>query len=164
MDQNFIVAITNFDGGQSQTLIPCTDNSYLYSLNAQTIPQFVPILARSQSSVSKSLNTVYQISSSKDCLVNYSVGISCTMNISGGQRGTIYLEIASNSGFTMNVQEVCRFSNGNTGTLTIGLSLVQQVSGVLSGYIPQGYYLRLRTENNTGSPTFSYNSGQEVLL
>lgn len=120
--------------------------------------------SRSQSSASRSLNTVFQVSSTRDCLVNYSVDIATSLTLTTGQSGTVFLEVASDSGFTTNVQELSRFTNGNTGTLTIGLSLSQNVTGGLTGYVPIAYYSRLRTANNTGTPTFTYRSGQEVLL
>lgn len=122
------------------------------------------INTRSQSSASRTLNSAFQISSTRDTLANYSVDIATTLSLTTGQSGTVFLEIASDSGFTTNVQELARFVNGNTGTLTIGLSLSQNVTGTLSGYIPAAYYARLRTANNTGTPTFTYRSGQEVLL
>lgn len=121
-------------------------------------------ISRSQSSASRSLNTVFQISTTRDSLVNYSVDISCVLSLTSGQTGTAFLEIATNSGFTTGVQEVCRFVNGNTGTLTIGLNLTQNCTGGLNGFIPAGYFCRIRTANTTGTPTFTYRSGQEVLL
>lgn len=48
--------------------------------------------------------------------------------------------------------------------LAIAITVNQNVTGTLTGYIPAGYYARLRTENNTGTPTFNYRSGQEVFL
>ena len=142
-------------------------------------------LSRSQSSANRSLNNVFQISSSRDALVNYSVEISCVLNLATGEAGIVYLEIASdysftsdvqemarfynqNNGsltiFTSDVQEVVRFYNQNSGSLTIGLNLTQSTASTLSGYVPAGYYCRLRTENAIGTPTFTYRSGQEVLL
>ncbi len=120
--------------------------------------------APSQSSASRSLNSAFQISTTRNCLVVYSVNISSSLSISGGESGTVVLEIASDFGFTTNVQELSRCTNGNTGTLTIGLSLVQDITASMSGFVPSGYYCRLRTANNTGTPTFTYRSGQEVLL
>jgi hypothetical protein len=35
---------------------------------------------------------------------------------------------------------------------------------VCIGFIPAAFYARLRTVQNTGSPTFLYRAGQEVLL
>ena len=120
--------------------------------------------ARSQSAQTRTLNSIFQVSSTRDSLVNYSVDIATTLSLTTGQSGTVYLEIASDSGFTTNVQEISRAANGQTGTLTIGLGLNQNVTGSLNGYVPVGYYARLRTQNNTGTPTFTYRSGQEVLL
>lgn len=129
--------------------------------NKPTIPS---IPTRSQSSVSRSLNTAFQISATRDSLVNYSVDISCTMSLTSGQTGTVFLEIASDSGFTTNVQELARGVNGNTGALTIGLNLTQIGTATISGYVPSSYYCRIRTANTSSTPTFNYRSGQEILL
>lgn len=119
---------------------------------------------RIQSSASRSLNSAFQISSTRDSLVNYSIDIACTLSLTTGQTGTVFLEIASDSGFTTNVQELGRSVNGNTGTLTLGLNLTQNATSTLSGYVPAGYYCRIRTANTVGTPTFNYRSGQEILL
>lgn len=120
--------------------------------------------APSPSSASRSLNSAFQISASRNCLVSYSVDVSCAITLTTGQTGTAFLEYADDSGFTTNVVEVCRFVNSNSGTLTIGLNLVQAVTGTLSGFIPTAKYCRIRTANTVGTPTFTYRSGQEVLL
>jgi len=120
--------------------------------------------ARSQSSATRTLNSAFQVNTTRDSLVNYAVDIATSLTLTTGQQGTVYLEIASDSGFTTNVQELTRFVNGNTGTLTIGLALSQNMTGNLNGYVPAGYYVRLRTQNNTSTPTFTSRSGQEVLL
>lgn len=120
--------------------------------------------AISQSSVSRSLNTIFQVSATRWSTVRYSVDISSTVSLSGGQVGRVILEMATNSGFTTGVQELQSFGNGNSGTLVIGLVLTQLNTACLSGNIPPGNYVRLRTVNVTGTPTFTYQSGQEVLL
>jgi len=120
--------------------------------------------ARSQSSPSRSLNTIFQISSTRDSSVAYSVQLTVTASIAGGQNGDVILEIASDSGFTTNVQTLSIFGGGQTYTLAVALQGVQPQTGVISGYVPAGYYARLRTVNNTGTPAFLYRAGQEVLL
>lgn len=112
----------------------------------------------------RSLNTAFQPSTTKDVAVAYSVDIACSLSLVTGQQGTVYLEYADNSTFTTNVVEVARFVNGNTGTLTVGLALTQNATGTLSGIIPAGKHVRLRTQNNTGTPTFTYRRAQEVTL
>lgn len=125
----------------------------------------VPVqAARSFASVSRSLNSVFQPSTTRDVGVSYSVDVACTLSLTTGATGTVFLEYADDSGFTTSVVEVCRFVNGNTGTLTVGLNLTQNVTGSLSGFIPTGKFVRLRTANTVGTPTFNYRSGQEVFL
>lgn len=36
--------------------------------------------------------------------------------------------------------------------------------GQLGGVVPAGYYSKLIATNTSGTPTYTYNSGQEVLL
>lgn len=134
----------------------------LYGVFDQSVtpPSFNP----SPSAASRSLNTAYQISATRNCLVSYSVDISCSITLTAGQVGTVTLQYADNSAFTTNVVEVCRTVNGNSGVLTLGLNLVQDITGVVSGFIPSGKYCRITTANTTGTPSFAFRSGQEVLL
>ncbi len=139
----------------AQTWQPGTNQALILAIVAAS---------RTQSAATRSLNSIFQISATKGAFVNYSVDVSTSLTLTTGQSGTVIFEIASNSGFTANVQEVSRFTNANTGALAIGLSLTQTVTGNLGGYVPPGYYARLRTINNTGTPTFTYQSGQELLM
>lgn len=119
---------------------------------------------RSFNYTTRSLNTCFQVSSTRDALVSYSVDILTSLSLVAGQQGTVYMRIYTNSSCTTGTQEVVRFVNGQTGTLTIGLALSQNVTGTLSGIIPAGVWVQLVTENNTGTPTFTARPGQEVLL
>lgn len=118
--------------------------------------------ARSQSAVTRSIgSTGFQVSTTRDSEVHYSIEISTTLSLTGGQTGTVFLEISSDNSTWV---EAGRFTNGNTGSLTIGLNLTQIQGGQLSAYVPTSYYVRLRSSSVTGSPTFSYRSGQEMLF
>lgn len=117
---------------------------------------------KSFSYTTRSLNSAFQPSSTRDTFVTYAVDISANLSLTGGQSGTVILEIADNSGFTVNVQTVNRSSSANTGTLTIGLNTTDLSTASVTGVVPAGKYARLRTVNNTGTPTFTYQSGQEV--
>lgn len=119
---------------------------------------------RSQSLSSRTLNTIFQPSSTRDATVSYSVDISCTLSLSGGMNGTVILEMATNAGFTTGVQTLSQFTNAQIGTLTIGLNITQTNTACLTGYIPFGNYVRIRTVTTTGTPTFTLQNGQEVLL
>lgn len=118
----------------------------------------------SQSSQTRSLNSAFQVSATRPSLVFYSVQITITASISGGQNGDVVLEIASDLNFTNNVQTLSINGSSQTYTLAIALQGVQVATGVVSGYVPAGYYSRLRTVNNTGVPTYSVRSGQEVIM
>lgn len=118
---------------------------------------------RSQAAATRALNTAFQISATRDAWVSYSVQITVTASIAGGQNGDVVLEIASDSGFTANVQTLAISGLGQTYTLAVAIQGVQPQTGVVTGYVPAGYYARLRTVSNTGTPAFTYRAGQEVL-
>lgn len=139
--------------GQVLTMTSSTDMSFQNSTSNRT-----------QSSATRTLNTIFQVSATRWSTVRYSVDISTTVSLSGSQVGSVILEMATNVGFTTGVQTIQSFSNGNSGTLVIGLVLTQLNTSCLSGDIPPGNYVRLRTVNITGTPTFTYQVGQEVIL
>lgn len=120
--------------------------------------------ARSFSYTTRALNTCFQPSATRDVLASYSVDIATSLSLTAGQQGTVYLRTYTNSSCTTGAQEITRFVNGQTGTLTIGLALTQNVTGTLTGVIPAGAYVQLVTENNTGTPTFTARPGQETAL
>lgn len=112
----------------------------------------------------RALNTCFQLSSTRDALVSYAVDIATSLSLTTGAQGTVYLRTYTNSGCTTGTQEVIRGTNGQTGTLTIGLALSQPVTAHLSGVVPAGTFVQLVTELNVGTPTFTARPGQEVLL
>lgn len=120
--------------------------------------------ARSKSAVTRTLNTIFQVSSTRDAWVLYSVQITVTASIGGGQNGDVILETATNAGFTTGVETVSISGIGQTLTLAITLNSVQPQTQLVGGFVAQGLWARLRTVNNTGTPAFSYRAGQEVLL
>lgn len=120
--------------------------------------------ARSQSSVTRSLNTAFQVSTTRDALVIYTPRLTVTASIAGGQDGDVFLEIADNNTFTVGVQQVSISGLGQTYTLAVAIQGVQPQSGVVVGYVPAGKWVRLRTANNTGTPATAYRVGQEILL
>lgn len=186
--QTSILGLITQPGSESSQKVECVANSYLYSTTTSDLPTFVAAsqlqadwnssdvtsvsyinnkpssLSPTPSSASRSLNSSFQLSTTRNALVNYSVDVSCALSLTSGETGTGFLEYADDSGFTTNVVEVCRFVNSNTGSLAIGLNLIQAITGVISGFIPLNKYCRIRTANTLGTPTFNFRSGQEVLL
>lgn len=106
----------------------------------------------------------FQVSSTRDAVVSYSATITTTSTLSGSSTGHIVLEIAStNSSSAGSWQEISHVSSGQNNTLIVGVTLNQTGGGALNGVVPAGYYARLRSVNDAGTPTYTYNSGQEVL-
>lgn len=127
-------------------------------------PTIPTVVTPSQSSATRALNTAFQVSTTRPALVTYTGSITVTASITGGQDGSQILEIASDSGFTANVQTLSSARSSQTYSLAVAIQGVQISNTVLHGWIPAGYYVRLRTVNTTGTPTYSYVSGQEVLM
>lgn len=123
-----------------------------------------PTIVRTFTNPTRSLNSAFQVSSTQDAMVAYTVNVAATLSLTSGATGTVVLEYADDSGFTTNVVTVQTTVNGNTGTLAIGLGLTQTGTASLSGMIPIGKYARIRTVNTVGTPTFTMGNSQEVLL
>lgn len=118
---------------------------------------FQPLPAPSQSLANRSLDVIFQISPTQNCFANYSVDIS----VNSGAAGTIFFEISLDAEFAKDVQLIASFYNSIS---TQGDMISQTITSVLNGFIPSGYYVRLRTQDTVGLPLFSYVTGQEVLL
>ena len=116
--------------------------------------------ARSASIPTRSLNSAaYQISATRDALALYSVQIAATISLTTGQSGTVSLQMSSTSGGTYATVNSC--SNGNTGSLTLGLNITQTQLTVLAAFVPAGYYVKLVS---SGTATNTMVAQQEVLL
>ena len=122
---------------------------------ATKAPEYRPIVV---TSVTRALNTPYQPSTSRFTLVSISTTITSTLSLTGGQSGTVTLQI-SPDGVTYTTIETS--TNNNTGTLTIGLNTSQAQSGDMSAVIPPNYYYKFVS---TGTSTFSILTGQETQL
>lgn len=108
----------------------------------------------------RNFNQAYQISSTDQAQISISVSISCNLSLSGGQAGNVQLQISPNG--TSGWITMAQVTNGNTGTLTIGLNTTQVCGGQLTCPLPVGYYWRATTTNTTGTPTYTFNGGNEI--
>lgn len=108
--------------------------------------------------------TGFQISSTRATEVNYKVNTSTTATIGGASTSTVVLEICpTNSATAGDWKEVGRVSNSQTITLAVALQSVQVLGGSLVGYVPAGYYAKLRSITS-GTASTTYLTGQEVML
>jgi hypothetical protein len=157
--------------------------SYSFSLpNVGTPGTYVSVTTDSQGRVTsgnalsinnspgRSLVTVaaaangWQVSSTRNAEVRYSVTIVSTASLSGAQSGYVVLEICpTNSSTAGDWVEIARVSNGQSVALAIALTAVATGGGQINGTVPAGYYVRQRSVNVSGTPTFSTNGQQEIL-
>lgn len=115
--------------------------------------------------VTTTASTGFQVSSTRPSLVHYTATVATTATIGGASAGMIYFETAAtNSTTPSDWTIVSQMGNSQTITLAVALQSAQTVTETLAGMIPAGYYARLRTSNVSGTPTFTYVTGQEVLL
>lgn len=129
-------------------------------------PSIDPAKAQSASftNPSRSLNSAFQISTTRNAMAFYSVSIPTNLSLTGGENGAVVLEYADDNGISSNVITVGTVRNGNTGTLTIGLNTLASMGCQVSGMIPAGKYVRLRPVDTTGSPIQAFVNSQEVLI
>lgn len=151
-------------------ITPGTSLQYLDgTLQWQTLPvisalSFNNAASHTIQTVAASANG-FQLSTTRNVSVYYSVNVTTTATIAGASDGYVVLEICpTNSAVAANWTEVSRSRNGQTISLAIVLQSVQNIGSELMNIIPAGYYMRLRSVNVSGTPTYSFISGQEVTL
>lgn len=107
----------------------------------------------------RSMNTAYQVSAAQDAYVNYTVDVGVTSLLLAGSTGRVYLDYADNAAMTTNLITVNESPNGTGGVLNV----TNIGPGNVHGWIPAGKYVRIRTVAASGTPTFTYVRGEEVL-
>lgn len=106
----------------------------------------------------------FQLSSTRPSMVNYNVSVSSTATIAGAATGSVVLEIAATNSVTAtDWKTIGVVGNSQTVTLAIALQSIQVISGQVGGFVPAGWYVRLRSITTTGTVSFSYLSGQEAV-
>lgn len=157
-------------GARTAVSLTTTGTSGAATYNSSTgvlnVPNYTPpaVPARSQAAATRTLNTAFQVSTTRDALVNYSVQCTITASIAGGQSCDVVLEIATDAAFTAGVQTVGIIGTGQTYTLAVAIQGVQPQTAQVSGFVPAGYYVRLRTVNVIGTPTYLMRAAQEIQL
>lgn len=108
----------------------------------------------------RALNTSFQISTTRDMSVSYTIPITAVAALLVGARGRVTLSYADDAAQTVNVKTVAVSEYG------IGSGLVVTGYGVLelSGIIPVGKYVRLTSANVQGTPSFGSVVSQEVAI
>jgi len=107
------------------------------------------------------LNTTFQPSATRPVLGIYSVRIASSLTLTGGQAGRVELRSDAASP-PVTVQ--CRAAGGSTGTVIVGVSIVDTAEAVLVYLFPEGHNGQLTTVNETGTPTYTLTRVTEITL
>lgn len=113
------------------------------------------------STPTRTIGTAFQPSTTNAALCLYSIQIACTASLIGGQAGQVQLlSDASNPPTTIRAT----IANQNTSGLTIGLTVVNNQTAMLTYLVPSGHYVKLVSTNTTGTPSYSMVSQTEEVL
>lgn len=117
------------------------------------------------SNPSRSLNACFQPSATKAVSVTYSVSVGADIAlVAGGANGTAYLETFTDSGCTTGTVELGRVGSGLTGAVVLGVAIGNPFISQLHGLVAAGLYVKIRTQNNSGTPSFSLVRSQEAVF
>lgn len=112
--------------------------------------------------VSRSLNTNYTISSSRDAQVSYSVSLSVTNPLlAGSSTASAFLEYSTDGG--SNWITISQAVNQSSVALSVTVAITLPNTQVLSGVIPANALVRVRS-TTAGTASVTFNRAQEVLL
>lgn len=139
--------------------------------NKPTIPTVPSSLISSQTfTASRSFVTTaaaangFQLSATHTSVATYSVNINVVSSIGSNEDGYIVAEVApTNSTTAADWKEMGRVRIGDTLALALTLSSTKDLSGQLVVIVPAGYYVRLRTVDVAGTPTYTYINGSEFV-
>jgi hypothetical protein len=131
--------------------------TYSSSTGVLNVPSPV---TRTYTNPARTLNSAFQISATRDVMVSYSVDITVAAVLIAGTSGRVYLEYANEVGFTTVVTTIASCGNSTGGVL----SITNLGTANLTGLVPAGKFVRLRTANVTGTPTYTFQAAQEVIL
>lgn len=147
-------------GGSSTTTI-----AGLVTLTDKTKWDSYAPVAKSLSTSTRSIvtgtgATGFQVSSTRDARVCYTITIATASTLLTPVNGVVVFESSpTNSASAGSWSEQGRSSNGDT----VGIIRSGSSAGQVCGFLPAGYYGKIRSINVLGTPTYTYNSGFEVL-
>lgn len=109
---------------------------------------------------SKTFNSNFTVSATKQATVSYSVTCSVTNPLlAGSSTANVYLEYSTNGGSTWSLPS----QNGNASTVgvAVAIAITNGQTGTVTGVIPANALVRLRTAT-TGTATVTFVTGTEI--
>lgn len=109
------------------------------------------------SNVTRSLNTSYQPNTQRETICVYNIRITSNAVVLTGSRMEVFFETSpNNSTWTA-------MGDGEYG-VNSGVLITSAGTVTISGWVPKGYYFRIRTNNVFGTPTAATAKGYDISL
>lgn len=139
-------------------MIPAAQVQSDWNQTTTTAPSFIknkPLInTPTSSNVTRSLNTSFQVSTTRGAFVSYAVKITATITLVVGQTTTVFLETSQDGVNWVSMQN-------NEFGVNAGIALTMSNTVGVGTFVPAGYYVRIRT---SGTAAAVYSSGNETLL
>lgn len=136
--------------------------TYDNSTGILNIPNYSTTSKSFNNNVSRTLNSNYTISTTRDAMVTYSVNLSVTNPLlAGSSSASAFLEYSTNGGSSWIT--ISNVTNSSSVALAVTIALTQPNIFVLSGAIPSNALVRIRT-TTSGTASATYSTGQEVYF
>lgn len=113
--------------------------------------------------VTRTPGSCFQVSSTRNALVSYSVDVSTALSLTSGQVGTVAINSYTNSSCTSGLTELDSMQSGISGALVVGLGVANPQTVKVTAWVPSNTYIEIVNTQTTGAPTFAYRKGTEVL-
>lgn len=164
---NGIVASVNADDSASYFTtfsLEYVDSTTQDSINASistALSAFIPTpVAKSFATPTRTAGTAFQISTTRDASVVYSIPITSNATLVAGSQSSATLQYADNSAMTTNLVTLPGDAFGvASGLLVSGIGSLK-----LLGLIPAGKWVKITMSNLAGTPTLGAIVAQEVLI
>lgn len=156
---NGIVASVNAD--DSASYFTTFSLEYLDSTTQDAVnASIVAAAVKSFATPTRTAGTAFQISTSRDASVVYSIPITSNATLVAGSQSSASLQYADNSAMTTNLVTLPGDAFGvASGLLVSGIGSLK-----LLGLIPAGKWVKITTSNLAGTPTLGAIVAQEVLI
>lgn len=118
----------------------------------------------SGSNVTRTPGTCFQVSSTRNAMVSYSVDVTTALSLTSGAVGKVAINTYTNSSCTTGSTEIDSQQAGLTGALVIGLGVNNPATVKVNGWVASGLWVNIVDTSTTGTATFAYRKGTEVLF
>lgn len=139
--------------------VTITGNNDITVTSAYPGFSLTPYVLSANSATRATNSATFQISSTRNAWVAYTIRINCVATIGSSSSGTVALQYSINGGSSW--IDISQLENSNIVTLAVVLNSNTTQTSILFGFIPLGTIQRIVT-TTAGTTTVTYIRGQET--